>query len=41
MSHVDFSKWVTPKALAEVFLFLASEAAQPITGALLPVTGRV
>jgi NAD(P)-dependent dehydrogenase (short-subunit alcohol dehydrogenase family) len=40
MPKADFSKWVTPRALAEVILFLASDAGAPITGALLPVTGR-
>lgn len=41
MPDADFSTWVTPKALAEVFLFLMSERAEAITGALIPVTGRV
>jgi NAD(P)-dependent dehydrogenase (short-subunit alcohol dehydrogenase family) len=41
MPTADFSTWVTPQALADVILFLASPQAQPITGALLPVTGRV
>ncbi|HKT74016.1 MAG TPA: SDR family NAD(P)-dependent oxidoreductase [Steroidobacteraceae bacterium] len=41
MPKADFSKWVTPQALAEVILFLASAQAAPITGALLPVTGRI
>jgi len=40
MPKADFNTWVTPRALAEVILFLASDAGQPITGALLPVTGR-
>jgi NAD(P)-dependent dehydrogenase (short-subunit alcohol dehydrogenase family) len=40
MPKADFAKWVTPRALAEVILFLASDAGAPITGALLPVTGR-
>jgi NAD(P)-dependent dehydrogenase (short-subunit alcohol dehydrogenase family) len=40
MPKADFTKWVTPRALAEVILFLASDAGAPITGALLPVTGR-
>ena len=41
MPRADFSKWVTPQELAEVILFLASDAASAITGALLPVNGRV
>ncbi len=41
MPTADFSAWVAPEALAEVILFLASEAAGPVTGALLPVTGGV
>lgn len=41
MPNADFSKWVTPQELAEVILFLASDAASGITGALIPVAGRV
>ncbi|HVY03968.1 MAG TPA: SDR family oxidoreductase [Caulobacterales bacterium] len=41
MPDADFSAWVTPEALAETILFLLSDAAQPITGALIPVTGGV
>ena len=41
MPKADFSKWVTPQELAEVILFLASGAASAVTGALIPVTGRV
>jgi NAD(P)-dependent dehydrogenase (short-subunit alcohol dehydrogenase family) len=41
MPNADFSTWVAPDELAAVILFLASEQARPITGALLPVTGRV
>jgi NAD(P)-dependent dehydrogenase (short-subunit alcohol dehydrogenase family) len=41
MPKADFSKWVTPQELAEVMLFLASDAASAVTGALLPVSGRV
>jgi NAD(P)-dependent dehydrogenase (short-subunit alcohol dehydrogenase family) len=41
MPRADFAKWVTPQELAEVILFLASDAASAITGALIPVTGRV
>ena len=41
MPKADFTKWVTPKELADVILFLASDAASAVTGALLPVNGRV
>jgi NAD(P)-dependent dehydrogenase (short-subunit alcohol dehydrogenase family) len=41
MPNADFSKWVTPDELASVILFLASDAASAITGALVPVRGRV
>jgi NAD(P)-dependent dehydrogenase (short-subunit alcohol dehydrogenase family) len=41
MPKADFSRWVAPADLAEVILFLASEAARAVTGALVPVTGRV
>ena len=41
MPSADFSKWVTPRELADVILFLASDAASGVTGALLPVSGRV
>lgn len=41
MPKADFTTWVSPRALAEVILFLASDAGAPVTGALLPVTGKV
>jgi 3-oxoacyl-[acyl-carrier protein] reductase len=41
MPNADIAKWVTPQELAEVILFLASDAASAITGALIPVVGRV
>jgi NAD(P)-dependent dehydrogenase (short-subunit alcohol dehydrogenase family) len=41
MPNADFAKWVAPKELADVILFLASDAASAVTGALLPVSGRV
>jgi NAD(P)-dependent dehydrogenase (short-subunit alcohol dehydrogenase family) len=40
MPKADFSTWVTPESLANVILFLASEEAKDINGALLPVKGR-
>jgi NAD(P)-dependent dehydrogenase (short-subunit alcohol dehydrogenase family) len=41
MPKADFAKWVTPEELANVILFLASDAASAVTGVLLPVSGRV
>ena len=41
MPKADFASWVRPQELAAVMLFLASEEASAVTGALLPVTGRV
>ena len=41
MPRADFASWVTPAELAAVMLFLASEDASGVTGALIPVTGRV
>ncbi|WP_298095649.1 SDR family NAD(P)-dependent oxidoreductase [Brevundimonas sp.] len=41
MPDADPAKWVTPADLARVMLFLASPESRAITGALIPVTGRV
>lgn len=41
MPDADPSLWVAPADLARVMLFLASDAARAVTGALLPVTGRL
>ena len=41
MPKADFAKWVTAEELANVILFLASDAASAVTGALIPVSGRV
>lgn len=41
MGAADAAKWVTPLELAQVVAFLLSDAASAITGASLPVTGRV
>jgi NAD(P)-dependent dehydrogenase (short-subunit alcohol dehydrogenase family) len=38
MPDADFSTWVQPGDIAKVILFLASDAAAAITGALIPVT---
>jgi NAD(P)-dependent dehydrogenase (short-subunit alcohol dehydrogenase family) len=39
MPDADFSRWVRPEAMAKVIGFLASDAAAPIHGAALPVSG--
>lgn len=41
MPKADISRWVAPADLAEVMLFLASEKARAITGALIAVRGRI
>jgi NAD(P)-dependent dehydrogenase (short-subunit alcohol dehydrogenase family) len=41
MPDADFSKWVAPDALADAVAFLVSRGARAITGAGIPVTGRV
>jgi len=41
MSKADPRRWVAPEALAEVILFLASDAARAIHGAAIPVSGLV
>lgn len=41
MPDAEFDRWVTPSQLAEVIAFLLSPAGVAITGALIPVTGRV
>jgi NAD(P)-dependent dehydrogenase (short-subunit alcohol dehydrogenase family) len=40
MPNADFSKWVPPEALADVILFLISDAARAINGAAVPVYGK-
>lgn len=38
MPDADFTTWVTPQAIADVILFLASGQGRAISGALLPVS---
>jgi NAD(P)-dependent dehydrogenase (short-subunit alcohol dehydrogenase family) len=40
MPNADTARRVSPEAIADAFLFLASDAARDITGAALPVYGR-
>jgi NAD(P)-dependent dehydrogenase (short-subunit alcohol dehydrogenase family) len=40
MPDQDFSHWVPPAALADVVLFLASDAARCVNGAAIPVYGE-
>lgn len=41
MPDADVAAWVTPGEVAQAILWLSSEAASGVTGALLPVSGRV
>ena len=41
MPKADFSRWVTPAQLSDVIVFLLSDRTSAVTGALLPVMGRV
>jgi len=40
MPDADFTRWVKPEAVASVVVFLLSEHARAVTGALIPVVGR-
>jgi NAD(P)-dependent dehydrogenase (short-subunit alcohol dehydrogenase family) len=40
MPDADHSRWVAPAALADVIVFLASEASRAVTGAAIPVYGQ-
>lgn len=41
MPAADFSRWVKPEQIADLIVFLLSDRASAITGALIPITGRV
>jgi NAD(P)-dependent dehydrogenase (short-subunit alcohol dehydrogenase family) len=40
MPQADFARWVDPRALARLIVFLLSPDAAPINGALIPVRGK-
>jgi NAD(P)-dependent dehydrogenase (short-subunit alcohol dehydrogenase family) len=40
MPNADFTRWVSPMAVAEAIAFLVSDLARSISGASLPVAGR-
>jgi NAD(P)-dependent dehydrogenase (short-subunit alcohol dehydrogenase family) len=40
LPRADFSKWVDPEDIAEVVLFLVSDASKPTSGASIPVYGK-
>jgi NAD(P)-dependent dehydrogenase (short-subunit alcohol dehydrogenase family) len=41
MPKADFSRWVRPQQVADLIVFLLSDRASAITGALIPIVGRV
>lgn len=41
MPNADHSRWVAPRSLAEVIGFLLSDAARDVSGAALPVYGKL
>lgn len=41
MPDAEFERWVKPQQVADLVVFLLSDRATAITGALIPITGRV
>jgi len=41
MPDADFARWVRPEQIGDAIVFLLSDRAQAITGALIPVVARV
>ncbi len=40
MPHADFSKWVAPEAIAKLIVWLTSDEAADVSGAIIPIYGR-
>jgi len=40
MPDADYSKWVRPESIAKLMVWLASDAAADISGAVIPIYGR-
>jgi NAD(P)-dependent dehydrogenase (short-subunit alcohol dehydrogenase family) len=40
MPSADPSKWVTPQSIADLLVWLASDAARDVSGAAIPIYGR-
>jgi NAD(P)-dependent dehydrogenase (short-subunit alcohol dehydrogenase family) len=40
MPRADFSRWVTPEAIAKLLLWLASDATDAVNGAAIPIYGN-
>lgn len=41
MPDADYSRWVQPAQIADLIVFLLSDRARAITGALIPISGRM
>jgi NAD(P)-dependent dehydrogenase (short-subunit alcohol dehydrogenase family) len=41
MPQADFTRWVSPHQVADLIVFLLSQRAAAITGASIPIVGRV
>jgi NAD(P)-dependent dehydrogenase (short-subunit alcohol dehydrogenase family) len=41
MPTAEFDRWVKPEQVADLIVFLLSDRSSAITGALIPITGRV
>jgi NAD(P)-dependent dehydrogenase (short-subunit alcohol dehydrogenase family) len=41
MPTAEFDRWVKPEQIADLIVFLLSDNSSAITGALIPITGRV